>query len=420
MEVVHARCAGLDVHKQTVVACVRVTLAGRAHHEVRTFATTAADLRALQEWLVAAGCTHAVLESTGVYWKPVWHQLEEHLTLVLANATAVRNLPGRKSDVRDAQWLADLLAHGLVRGSFVPPAPIQALRELTRTRKQLGREVTAHSQRIEKVLESADVKLAAVLRPLLGVSGRAILAALAAGETDPDRLVALAHPALRAKRAALRAALPGHVRPHHRVLLQQHLRGVATLQATIAELDAAITAALAAYRTAVAHLVTIPGVSTTAAQILVAEIGVDMSRFPSAGHLLSWAGLCPRQDASAGKHRSTRLRKGAPWLKPVLVQGAWAAVRGRDSYLRAQFLRLKQRRGPMKAIVAVAASMLTAAYYILRDGDDYHDLGAEHFRRADHARLVAGLTRRLHHLGYEVTLPPPPEVAAGASYLVGW
>jgi transposase len=406
MEVIHAQCAGLDVHKQTVVACVRVTMAGRAQHEVRTFATTAAGLLALQEWLVAAGCTHAVMESTGVYWKPVWHRLEESLTLVLANATAVRNLPGRKSDVSDAQWLADLLAHGLVRGSFVPPAPIQALRELTRTRKQLGREVTAHSQRIEKVLESADVKLATVLRPLLGVSGRAIIAALAAGETDPDRLVALAHPRLRAKRAALRAALPGHVRPHHRVLLCQHLRVVATLQATIAELDAAIGAALAPYRAAVEHLVTMPGVSTTAAQILVAEIGTDMSRFPSAGHLISWAGLCPRQDASAGKHRSTRLRKGAPWLKPVLVQGAWAAVRGREGYLRAQFLRLKPRRGPMKAIVAVAASMLTAAYYMLRDSNDYHDLGAAHFQRGDQARLVAGLTHRLHQLGYEVTLRP--------------
>jgi transposase len=220
MDVIHARCAGLDVHKQTVVACVRVAAARTARHEVRTFATTAAGLQALQEWLVAAGCTHAVLESTGVYWKAVWHRLEDSLTLVLANATAVRNLPGRKSDVRDAQWLADLLAHGLVRGSFVPPAPIQALRELTRTRKQLGRELSAHSQRIEKVLESADVKLATVLHPLLGVSGRAIIAALAAGETDPDRLVAVAHPRLRAKREALRAALPGQVRPHHRVLLR--------------------------------------------------------------------------------------------------------------------------------------------------------------------------------------------------------
>jgi transposase len=406
MEVIHARCAGLDVHKQPVVACVRIMGTGGRAARVRTFATTAAGLLALQEWLVAAGCTHAVMESTGVYWKPVLHRLEDHLTLVLANATVVRNLPGRKSDVSDAQWLADLLAHGLVRGSFVPPAPIQALRELTRTRKQLGREVTAHSQRIEKVLESADVKLAAVLRPLLGVSGQAIIAALAAGETDPDRLVALAHPRLRAKRGALRAALPGHVRSHHRVLLREHLRVVATLQATIAELDAAIEAALAPYRAAVDHLVTMPGVSTAAAQILVAEIGTDMTRFPSVGHLLSWAGLCPRQDASAGKHRSTRLRKGAPWLKPVLVQGAWAAVRGREGYLRAQFLRLKQRRGPMKAIIAVAASMLTAAYYMLRDGDDYHDLGAAHFQRGDHDRLVAGLTRRLHHLGYEVTLRP--------------
>jgi transposase len=406
MDVQHARCAGLDVHKQTVVACVRVAVAGTGRHEVRTFATTATGLLALQEWLVAAGCTHAVLESTGVYWKPVWHMLEDSLTLVLANATAVRNLPGRKSDVSDAQWLADLLAHGLVRGSFVPPAPIQALRELTRTRKQLGREVTAHSQRIEKVLESADVKLATVLHPLLGVSGRAIVAALAAGETDPERLVALAHPRLRAKRDALRAALPGHVRPHHRVLLRQHLRVIDMLRATIGELDDAIGAALAPCRAAVAHLVTIPGVSTTSAQILVAEIGTDMTRFPTVGHLISWAGLCPRQDASAGKHRSTRLRKGAPWLKPVLIQGAWAAVRGRDGYLRAQFFRLKSRRGPMKAIVAVAASMLTAAYFMLRDDRDYHDLGAAHFQRLDHDRLVAGLTRRLHHLGYDVTLRP--------------
>ncbi len=218
--------------------------------------------------------------------------------------------------------------------------------------------------------------------------------------------MALAHPRLRAKRDALRAALPGHVRPHHRVLLRQHLRVVDTLQATIGELDAAIGAALAPCHAAVAHLVTIPGVSTTAAQILVAEIGTDMTRFPSVGHLISWAGLCPRQDASAGKHRSTRLRKGAPWLKPVLIQGAWAAVRGRDGYLRAQFFRLKSRCGPMKAIVAVAASMLTAAYYMLRDDRDYHDLGAAHFHRIDHDRLVAGLTRRLHHLGYEVTLRP--------------
>jgi transposase len=275
---------------------------------------------------------------------------------VLANATAVRNLPGRKSDVRDAQWLADLLAHGLVRGSFVPPAPIQALRELTRTRKQLGPEVTAHSQRIEKVLESADVKLAAVLRPLLGVSGRAIIAALAAGETDPERLVALAHPRLRAKRAALRAALPGHVRPHHRVLLRAHLRVVATLQATIAELDAAIGAALAPHRAAVEHLVTIPGriASCTAAEAdavarldtipgvarrtvetIVAELGCDMTRFPTAGHAASWAGLCPGNHESAGKRLSGRTRFANRILRQALVESARGAVCKHDSSLAA-------------------------------------------------------------------------------------
>jgi len=406
MEVLYARCAGLDVHKRQVVACVRVATGGTMRYAVRTFATTAAGLLELHDWVTSEGCTHAVLESTGVYWKPVWHVLEDAVTLVLANATAVRNLPGRKSDVSDAQWLADLLAHGLVRGSFVPPAPIQALRELTRTRKQLVREVTAHSQRIEKVLESADLKLAAVLHPLLGVSGRAMVDALAAGQTDPERLADLAHPRLRTPRAELVAALQGHLRAHHRVLLRQHLRVIATLEATIRAIEEEIGAALAPFRTAVAHLVTMPGVSETAAHIIIAEIGTDMTRFPTVGHLLSWAGLCPRLDESAGKRRSTRIRKGAPWLKPVLIQGAWAAVRVQDSYLRAQFLRLKTRRGPMKAIVAVAASMLTASYYMLRDDRDYRDLGGDYFQRLDHGRLVSRLTRRLQHLGYEVSLRP--------------
>lgn len=405
MDVLYPRCAGLDVHKREVVACVRDASGATVQHEVRRFATTAASLLALQDWLVAAGCTHAVLESTGVYWKPVWHALEDSVTLVLANATAVRNLPGRKSDVQDAQWLADLLAHGLVRGSFVPPAPIQALRELTRTRKQLVREMTAHSQRIEKVLESADLKLGTVLRPLLGMSGHAIVTALAAGTTDPERLADLAHPRLRPKRAALVEALHGHLRSHHRVLLRQHLRVLATLRETIASLEEEIGATLAPFRAAVAHLVTIPGISTTAAHIILAEIGPDMTRFPTVGQLISWAGLCPRLDESAGKRRSTRLRPGAPWLKPVLVQCAWASVRA-EGYLRAQFLRLKARRGPMKAIVAVAASILGAIYHMLRTDQDYRDLGSDHFQRRDRVRLVAGLTRRLQHLGYEVTLRP--------------
>jgi len=406
MDVLHPRCAGLDVHQKRVVACRRVVEGAEVQREVRTFGTTTRELLALADWLAAAGCTHAVMESTGVYWRPVWHVLDGTLELFLANATAVRSVPGRKSDVADASWLAELLAHGLVRGSFVPPQPIQDLRELTRTRKQLVREVVEHTQRIGKVLESANVKLAAVVSQLLGTSSRRILEALIAGETDPVTLAALAHPRLEAAPAALAEALYGRVRAHHRFLLQQHLRVIDALQATIRALEEEIGAALAPFRAAAARLMTIPGVSTTVAQMLVAEIGVDMTRFPSAGHLISWAGLCPRLDESAGKARSRRLRKGAPWLKPVLVQAAWAAIRRPDSYLRAQSLRLKSRRGPMKAIVAVAASLLTAAYHILRDATDYRDLTAAHFTRLDKTQQARRLTRRLRQLGYEVELRP--------------
>jgi transposase len=406
MEVVHRRCAGLDVHKATVVACVRLVEASGLRQEVRTFATTTAGLLALSDWLTATACTHAVLESTGVYWKPVWHVLEEAVTLVLANAAAVRNVPGRKSDVSDAMWLADLLAHGLIRGSFVPPVATQELRELTRTRKQLVREVSAHTQRIHKVLETANLKLAAVLSHVLRPSGRAILAALVAGETDPEKLADQAHPRLAPKRAALVEALHGRVRPHHRFLLAQHLQLIQALEEAIAALDAQIETAMVPFQDAVARLVTLPGVSHTVAHILLAEIGTDMSRFPTAGHLVSWAGLCPRMDESAGKHRSTRVRKGAPWLKPVLVQSAWAAVRQPDSYLRAQYLRLKSRRGPMKAIVAVAASLLTAAYHMLRDGTEYRERGAAHFTAVDKTHLAHRLARRLQQLGYHVMLQP--------------
>jgi hypothetical protein len=344
------------------------------------------------------------MESTGDYWKSVWHRLEDSLTLVLAIATAVRNLPGHKSDVSDAQWLADLLAHGLVRGSFVPPAPIQALRELTRPRKQLGREVTAHSQRIEKVLESADVKLAAVLRPLLGVSGRAIIAALAAGEPDPDRLVALAHPPLAREggRAAGRVARTGPAASSR--LAARAPAGGRDSAATTAELDAAIGAALAPYRAAVGA----PRDESRREH----DGGADPGRGDRHGH-----DPLPQRGAShflGGPLSTPGRERGEAPLHPTSQRstvaqapphsGRLARVRGRDGYLRAQFLRLKPRRGPMKAIVAVAASMLTAAYYMLRDGEEYHGLWAAHFQRGDHARLVTGLTRRLHHLGYEVTL----------------
>jgi transposase len=407
MQVLYPRCAGLDVHKDTIVACVRCVSAPE-HHEVRSFESTTSGLLALADWLASHGCTHVAMEATGVYWKPVWHILEGSFELVLANAQHIRNVPGRKTDVNDAMWIADLLAHGLIRSSFVPPAAIQELRDLTRTRKQLVREIAQHSLRIQKVLEDANLKLGSVLSDVLGCSGRAMLKAIVAGEDNPERLAALAQGTARKKSAELREALRGRITDHHRTLLRLHLDIIAALEHTLAELDAALGKALAPIRQRARLLTTMPGVSDLTAQVLLAEIGADMTRFPDAGHLVSWAGLCPRNDESAGKRRSTRVRKSGTWLKTALVTAAWAAVRVRTSYLHAQFLRIKARRGAKKAILAVAASMLTAAYHMLRDGVEYADLGGDHFSRHDTGKTIQRLLKRLTDLGCEVetvTLP---------------
>ena len=406
MEVLYPRCAGLDVHKDTVVASARLAVAREVSVEVRTFPTTTAGLLALSAWLAERGCTHVAMEATGVYWKPVWHILADgDFTLILANAAHVKNVPGRKTDVADATWLADLLAHGLVRASFVPDAPTQALRALLRTRKQLVRERASHVQRIQKVLEDANLKLASVLTDITGTSGRAILEALIAGESNPGTLAALAHQRIRAPREKLEEALRGRVAPQHRFLLRLHLRQVEALEAATTEIDQEVEAGLAPFRAAVRLLSTIPGVSTLSAEVIIAEIGTDMSRFPTAGHLISWAGLCPRNDESAGKRRSTRLRKGAPWLKTTLVQCAWAASRRKASYLQAQFQRLRARRGPKKAICAVAASILTAAWHMLRNGTFYQDLGPDHFSRQAQGNRTVRLVKQLTALGY--TVQPP-------------
>ena len=405
MDVVYARCAGLDVHQKTVVACARLPGPGGVTHEVRSFGTSTRELLELADWLASRSCTHVAMESTGVYWKPVWHVLEGNFELLLANAVHIRNIPGRKSDVNDATWIADLLAHGLIRGSFVPPAPIHELRDLTRTRKQLVREITQHTQRLQKVLEDANLKLTAVVSDIVGVSGRAILDALIAGETDPGRLADLSTGRLKASRATLVDALHGRVTAHHRFMLRLHLGQIDALEQAVREVEARIGDRLGPFRAAVQHLTTMPGVSETVARVIVAEIGVDMARFPTPGHLVSWAGLCPRLHESAGKRLSTRTRPGAPWLKTTLVQAAWAAVR-RPGYLQAQFLRLKSRRGPKKAILAVAASMLCAAYHIIRDGRPYTDLGADHFTRHDRAAIARRLIRRLNNLGLAVDVRP--------------
>lgn len=404
MKTLHKRCAGLDVHKVEVVACLRLVARGKASYEVRRFPTTTKGLIKLAEWLEAAQCTHVAMEATGVYWKPVWHMLEGRFTLILANAAHIKGVPGRKSDVNDATWIADLLAHGLIRASFVPPQPIQELRDLTRTRKQLTREIVQHTQRIQAVLEEANVKLSSAITDILGMSGRRILKAIVAGETDPAKLAELGGPQLAASRSDLADALHGRVREHHRFLIGQHLKTIEQLEATIAAFDTRIEAALRPFRDAIERLKEIPGLSQTSAAILIAEIGADMNQFPTAGHLLSWAGLVPRLDESAGKRRSTRLRKGAPWLKPVLVQCAWAAARKKNSYFQAQFLRLKARCGPKKAVVAVAASLLATAYHMLADGTCYQDLGADHFARRDPARIVAKLANRIRSLGYAVDI----------------
>jgi transposase len=407
MELMHARCAGLDVHKDTVVACVRIQQDDRVRHEVRTFGTTTSALLELAAWLRESRCSQAVLESTGVYWKPIWHVLtSEGLKLVLANAEHVRNVPGRKTDVKDAVWLADLLAHGLVAASFVPPEPILELRDLTRTRRQLVRQRVRYVQRIQKTLEDANIKLDSVISNVLGVSGRAMVEAIVEGQTDPEQLANLARTHLKASRQELVEALRGRVTPHHRLMLRLHLGQVDATDKTIQQLDEEVERLLEPFRGEVALLKTIPGVSDQLARTFIAEVGADMKQFATAAHLVSWAGLCPQLRESAGKRKSTRLRKGAPWLKPVLVQAAWAASKKKDSYLRAQFHRLKARRGPKRAVVAVAASMLVAAFHMLRDGTTYQDLGAAHFDRAAKEKVTRRLVHRLSELGYAVELRP--------------
>src|SRR3712207_341992 len=404
MEVLHPRCAGIDVHRDSVVACARVVHSQGIERSVETFGTTTSELERLARWLAGHGVTHVAMEATRVYWKPVWAVLAEAFELVLADAMQVRNVPSRKTDVNDATWLADLLAHGLVRASFVPPKAVQALRDLTRTRKQLTRGKVSHVERIDKLLQAANLKLGSVLSDIMGGSGRAILDALAEGESDPERLADRVRTRIRASRTQLIEALRGHLSDHQGLLLRIHLGQVDAIDAAIAEIDAELGDRLEPFRDAAARLTTIPGVSTLSAAVILAEVGPDMGRSPTAAHLVSWAGLCPRNDESAGKRRSTRLRQGAPWLKTLLVQTAWCAARAKGTYLRALFGRLKARRGPRKAIIAVAAAILTAAYWMLRRGVAYVDLGADHFDRTGRPRLAARLARKLDELGFNVTL----------------
>jgi transposase len=405
MDLVVARAAGLDVHKATVVATAH-TPEGR---ETRTFGTVTADLQRLAAWLEERGVTHVALEATGVYWQPVWNVLEaagDGFELLLVNARHVKAVPGRKTDVKDSEWLCDLLRHGLLKASFVPDKAQRERRELVRYRKTLIRERASEINRIQKVLEGANVKLASVATDVLGVSGRRMLEAMVAGVADPEALADLAKGKLRRKRPALEEALDGPVGPHQRFLLREQLAHLDELDARIARLSDELDARLRPFAAAVAALQTIPGVGRATAEAILCELGADLGRFPSAAHLASWAGLCPGQHESAGKRASGRTRKGNPWLRAALVEAAWAAARTKATYLRAQYHRLAARRGKTRALVAVAHTLLVIVYHVLTTGEPYREPGADYFDRRNQDALARRLVKRLTTLGYAVTLEP--------------
>lgn len=406
MEVVSPIIAGLDVHEKTVVACLRVQKEKRVQRSLRTFGTTTPALLELQRWLVENQCPRVVIESTGVYWKPVFNILEGSVEVILANAHQVKTLPGRKTDMRDAEWLADLGAHGLVKASFIPPEPIRELRELTRYRKSLIRQRTAEVNRIQKILETANIKLGSVACDVLGASGRAMLRALIAGERDAVVLAGLAKGTLRKKIDQLIPSLTGRFLQRHAFLLRQMLDHVEFIDSQIATIDGEVERLCVPFEIPLQLLQSTPGVGSRTAQVILAEIGCDMNQFPTEHHLASWAAICPGNNESAGKRRTGKTRNGNPWLRAALVEAAWAASRARGTYLQSQFRHLAYARGKgtKKAIVAVAHSILIAAWHILKKNVPYYDLGPEHLHRTDPEKIKRHLVRKLEALGYRVSL----------------
>jgi transposase len=415
MEVLYPCCCGLDVHKKTVVACLlRADVDGQRSREARTFATMTDDLLALADWLREAGCTHVAMESTGVYWKPVYNVLEGQLEVMVVNAAHIKAVPGRKTDRHDAEWIADLLQHGLVRPSFIPDRPQRELRDLTRTRTALIDERSAVVNRLQKVLEDANLKVASVATDIMGVSGRAMVEALLQGTTDPATLADLAKGRLRTKRAELERALVGQFGPHHRLLLATHLAHVDFLDEEIARLSAEITERLRPVEEAMQRLDTIPGVDRKTAEVLMAELGTELARFPSAAHLASWAGMCPGNHESAGKRRGGRTRKGSKWLRRALIEAACGVVRTKQAgrtALAGHYRRLVARRGRQKAIVAVGHRLLIIVYHVLRHGQCYQEPTSTDLDQRRRRRARDRAIDQLRHLGYDVTVTPMPAAA---------
>jgi transposase len=407
MENIFLRCAGLDVHKASVEACVRrMEPSGRLHQQTRHWGTMTRDILMMADWMAAQGVTHVAMESTGVYWKPIFNILEGRFKVLLVNARHLKQVPGRKSDIRDCQWIAQLLQHGLLKGSFIPPRPQRELRDLTRHRTQLVEEKTRTSNRIEKVLEDANIKLGSVASEVMGVSSRAMIQALLEGEKDPAQIADLARRSLRGKIPELQKALEGHLTEHHRFLLRLLWKELTQQEALIAELEAKIEERTRAFAPEIERLDAVPGVDRRVAEVVLAELGGDMGPFPTHRHLSAWAGMCPGNEESAGKRRKRRITPGNRWLKRTLVQAAWAASHTKNSYLASQYRRLVGRRGKKRALIAVGHSILVILYYLLKEGRQYADLGTDFFDRLEPQRLTRYYVKRLQHLGHKVTLEP--------------
>lgn len=403
MEVLYKRCCGLDVHKQSVVGCLKV---GRTT-EIRRYGTTTEQIREMALWLNQAHCTHVAMESTASYWKPIYNVLElTGMVVDVINARHIKIVPGRKTDVKDAEWICDVYRHGLIRGSFIPDRQLRELRELVCYRRSLIAERTREVNRMQKVLEGANIKLSCVVHDILGVSGRAMLEALARGETDPDAIVAEVRTSLKAAPAEIRAAVEGFMGEHQQLMLTAQLKHVDVLNGRIADIDSQIEDRMRPVQSVIDRLDTIPGVGRITAQEIIAAIGTDMDRFPTEAHLASWAKLCPGANESAGRKRSTRTGKGSPFLRAALTEAAHAAARSKDNYLRSQYYRLKARRGASRAAIAVAHSILVIAYHIIKDGTEYKELGANYLETRNSDALTRQLVRRLQRLGHKVTIEP--------------
>jgi len=412
MEVVYPCCCGLDVHKKSITACVLwAEDKGKSRKEKKRFGTFTHDLLQLADWLAERGVTHLAMESTGVYWKPVWNILAEQFEVLLVNAQHIKAVPGRKTDQKDSEWIADLLQHGLLRGSFVPPQPIRELRDLTRYRVSLVQEINRIANRIQKVLEDANIKLASVATDALGASGRAMLEAMLAGEEDAARLAEMAQGKLRNKIPELQLALEGRMTEHHRFLLRQLFEHLRFTESKLNEIEQEIDKRMRPFEDKVTRLCTIPGVDRVTAWGMLAEIGMNMNQFPSSGHLASWACLCPGSFESAGKRLSGKMRKGNVSLRRCLAQAAWAISMMKNNYLSALYRRIAARRGAKRAVMAVAHALLEMAYHMLKRKEDYRELGADHFDRIDVNRIRRSLVRRLERLGHKVTLEPLAQTA---------